>query len=116
MTELESTMYVNASAQEATIVLLKEDQANNQLLINKLQKELEESNKVGLTPSQMDEIHDEIAEAMEDFDFSDVDNYNFEFDIDWSNHICVNSMQIDDLSGITSKIWSRVCKLFKEIE
>jgi len=116
MTELESTMYVNASAQEATIILLKEDQANNQFLIDKLRKELEESNKVGLTASQMDEIHDEIAEAMEDFDFSDVDNYNFEFEIDWSNHITVNSMQIDDLSGITSKIWSRVCKLFKEIE
>jgi len=116
MTELESTLHVHASEQEAKITLLQEDQADKQLLINKLQKELEESNKVGLTASQMDEIHDEIAEAMEDFDFSDTDNYNFEFEIDWSNHITVNSMQIDDLSDVTSKIWSRVCKLFKEIE
>ena len=116
MTELESTMHINASAQEAKIILLQEEQAKTQREISRLKQELEDSGKVGLTTNQMDAIHDEIAEAMEDFDFSDIDNYNFEFEIDWSNHICVSSMQIDDLSDVTSKIWSRVCKLFKEVE
>ena len=79
-------------------------------------QELEDYNKPEITPMMMDEIHDAVEKAVEDFDFSNTDNYEFEYGMEYDGKVYCESVGLQAAYELTEQIVNNVCKLFKEAD
>ena len=86
----------------------------NQLKV--IQKELEDYNKPALTPLQLDSIHDAVEKAVENYSFSDCDNYEVEFSLDYDGKVQLESIDLQDNYELIEMIVSKVHNLFKEAD
>ena len=84
--------------------------------ISMLQKEIDDYNKPAITPAMMDEIERAIETAVEDFDFSDDDNFEKEFEIDYDNRIRLSNLEFNNSCDLVQEIAEKVLDLFKEAE
>ena len=82
--------------------------------LKQTQQELKDYNKVELTSSQLDDIQCAIEEGIENFNFSDSDNYNKEFGIDYDGRVTLESLELSDTYELTEMIVKKVHSLFKE--
>jgi len=80
------------------------------------QKQLDDYNKTELTPMQLDDIHNAVEKAVEGFDFSNNDNYEFEFGMEYDGKVYVESVNLQCAYELTEKIVNNVCSLFKEAD
>ena len=78
------------------------------------EQELKDYNKVELTSAQLDDIQEAIEEGIENFNFSDNDNYSIEYGIDYDGRVHCESLELNDTYELTEKIVKKVHKLFKE--
>ena len=79
-------------------------------------QELEDYNKPEITPMMMDEIHDAVEKAIEGFDFSNTDNYEFEFGMEYDGKVYCESVGLQAAYELTEQIVGNVFKLFKEAD
>ena len=79
-------------------------------------QELEDYNKPEITPMMMDEIHDAVEKAVEGFDFSNTDNYEFEYGMEYDGKVYCESIGLQAAYELTEQIVNNVCKLFKEAD
>ena len=79
-------------------------------------KELKDVNKPTLTPAQFDAVEEAILEGVEEFDFSDSDNYDKEFELDYEARVELSSIDLSDHSSLADMITECVHKLFAEAE
>jgi Tfp pilus assembly pilus retraction ATPase PilT len=84
--------------------------------LKQVQKELKDYNKPELTPSQLDDIHNAVENAVNDFDFEDTDNYHIEYELDYDGRVNANSLEFQPTYELVEKIVTRVCNLFKEVD
>ena len=77
-------------------------------------QQLVDLNKPELTPSQIDDIHSAVEKAVEGFDFTNNDNYEFEFGMEYDGKVYVESVDLQCAYELTEQIVNNVCKLFKE--
>jgi hypothetical protein len=82
----------------------------------KCEQELKDYNKPQLTGSQLDDIQEAIEAGIENFDFSDSDNYNIEYGIDYDGRVHCESLELSDTCKLTEVITDKVHKLFVEAE
>ena len=80
------------------------------------QKQLDDYNKPELTPKQLDDIHNAVENAVNDFDFEDTDNYHIEYELDYDGRVNANSLEFQQSYELTEKIVEKVLNLFKEAE
>ena len=80
------------------------------------QKQLDDYNKPELTPAQLDDIHNAVENAVNDFDFEDTDNYHIEYELDYDGRVNANSLEFQQSYELTEKIVEKVFNLFKEAE
>ena len=80
------------------------------------QKQLDDYNKPELTPAQLDDIHNAVENAVNDFDFEDTDNYHIEYELDYDGRVNANSLEFQQTYELTEKIVDKVLNLFKEAE
>ena len=78
------------------------------------QKQLDDYNKPELTPKQLDDIHNAVENAVNDFDFEDTDNYHIEYELDYDGRVNANSLEFQQTYELTEKIVDKVINLFKE--
>ena len=79
-------------------------------------KQLEDYNKPELTPAQLDDIHEAVENAVNDFDFEDTDNYHIEYELDYDGRVNANSLEFQQTYELTEKIVDKLYNLFKEAE
>ena len=84
--------------------------------ISILQKQIEDYNKPALTPKQLDDIHEAVEKAVEGFDFTNTDNYEFEYGIEYDGKVYCESVDLQCAYELTEQIVNNVCKLFKEVD
>ena len=84
--------------------------------ISLLEKQLEDINKPELTPMQLDDIQEAIEKAIENYSFSDCDNYETEFSLDYDGRVQLESIDLQDTYELTEMIVEKVHNLFKEAE
>ena len=108
---------------ESTIVRLEEAiEANNtdtrcfEADLKAAQKQLKDVDKPVLTPAQFDAVEEAILEGVEEFDFSDSDNYTKEFEIGYDNTVELSSIDLSDPGSLADMITECVHKLFTEAE
>ena len=81
-----------------------------------IQKESEDYNKPALTPLQHDAIFEAVDTAVENFSFSDCDNYEVEFSLDYDGRVQLENIDLQDKYQLVSMIAEKVQDLFKEVD
>jgi len=84
--------------------------------LKETQQQLEDYNKPELTGSQADAVYNAIETAVSQFDFSDTDNYEIDYGIDYDSRIQCESHEFINDSDLVQMIVDKVCNLFKEVE
>ena len=79
-------------------------------------KQLEDYNKPELTPLQLDKIYETIEKVVTDFDFSDTDNFEIDYSLDYDGRVQCESHEFINDCDLVQMIVDKVCKLFKEVE
>ena len=82
----------------------------------KTEKELADINKPELTPLQLDDIQEAIESGVGDFDFSDHDNYEKDFELDYDSRVQLSNFDLINQADLVEVIVNRVSKLFVEAE
>ena len=79
-------------------------------------KQLSDYNKPELTSSQLDDIYEAVEKGVNEFDFSDTDNFDKEFNIDYDNRIQLENFDFTNHTDLVEMIVEKVSKLFVEAE
>ena len=89
---------------------------DHKVQISLLEKQLEDYNKPELTPTQLDDIQCAVESALENYSFSNCDNYETDFSLDYDGRVQLESIDLQDTYELTEMIVSKVHNLFKEVE
>ena len=82
----------------------------------KCEQELKDYNKPELTLMQMVDVYEAIEKAVDAFDFSDTDNFEIDYGIDYDGRIQCESHEFINGSDLAEIICNAVYKLFKEAD
>ena len=84
--------------------------------LKETQKQLEDYSKPELTPTQLDNIYEAVERAVEQYDFSDTDNFDIEYGIEYDGRVHCESYEMSDSSHLIDMIVEKVSRLFTEAE
>jgi len=84
--------------------------------ISILQKQINDYNKPALSPHEFDNIHEAVEKAIENYSFSDCDNYEVDFSLDYDGRVQLENIDLQDTYELTEMIVDKVCNLFKEVD
>jgi hypothetical protein len=84
--------------------------------LDKLNKELADINKPKLTLSQFDDIACAIESAVDEFDFTDTDNFELEYGIDYNGRVHCESHEFRNHQDLVEMVCNKVYALFAEAE
>ena len=84
--------------------------------ISTLQKQIDDYNKPALTPMQVDALHKAIEDAVDGFNFDEVDNYEVEFGMEYDGKVHLETIGLQCAYELTDQIVNSVMKLFKEAD
>ena len=79
-------------------------------------KELSSFNKPVLTPEQLDNIQEAIEYAVGDFDFSDLENYDKDYELDYDGRVQLSNFDFTNAQDLVEMIVEKVHKLFVEAD
>ena len=79
-----------------------------------LKKQHADLSKPKLTPLQFDKLQELIEDAVESFDFDDLDSYSVEYGIDYDNRITCESFCFDNSSEVVRVIMENIEDMFAE--
>jgi beta-glucanase (GH16 family) len=84
--------------------------------LKQAEQDLKDLGKPELTPSQLDDIYEAVEKGVSEFDFSDTDNFDKEFNIDYDNRIQLENFDFTNHTDLVEMIVEKVSKLFVEAE
>ena len=84
--------------------------------LEQAQKQLADFNKPELTPSQLDDIYTAVENAVEEYDFSDTDNFDIEYGIEYDGKVHCESHDFTNTTGLVEMIVDKVSKIFTEMD
>jgi len=106
---------------EKAVLMLEEQVETNKSLgmnyledLTKAKKDLADVNKPELTPLQFDNLYEAIESGIGNYDFSDSDNFDKEFGIDYDGRVTLESFDINNSQELVEAICDKVNKLFTE--
>ena len=106
---------------EKAVLMLEEQVATNKEMSETYLKDLElakkqlaDVNKPELTPLQFDNLYEAIESGVSGYDFSDTDNFDKEFGIDYDGRVTLESFDINNSQELVEAIVEEVSKLFTE--
>ena len=105
---------VNIAALELLVNETADKSIDFKTQLEKAEQDLADINKPELTPTQLDDIQCAIESGVENFDFSESDNYNIEYGIDYDGKVHCESLELTDTYELVEMIVSKVHNLFKE--
>lgn len=82
--------------------------------LKQVQKQLEDYNKPELSKDIMEKIDLAIESAIMKFDFSNTENYEIEFDLDYNNTISATNIEFNYCEDLAETVSDSVMDLFKE--
>ena len=79
-------------------------------------QELVDLHKPELTTSQMEAIERAVEQAVNKFDFTDTDNFEIDYSLDYDGRVQCESHEFINDSDLVDEIVTNICSLFKEVE
>ena len=99
------------------VIKEQQDSADTyKLQLEETKRQLVDYNKPELTSAQLDDVHNAIENAINDYDFEDADNYDKEFELDYDGRVNLSHININCTYELLENIVKRVHNLFKEIK
>ena len=100
---------------EATIKSLNEkiSQLNHDVMMKT--KELEDISKPEMSDEIYDEIQGLIEKGVDEFDFNDAENYEWEPEFDYDNKVVIGTIDMRDPHYIIESIMDKIDKNYKVI-
>ena len=80
------------------------------------EQDLKDIDKPELTPSQLDDVYEAIEKGVGEFDFSDTNNFDTEFELDYDNKVTLSNLDLSNSQDLVEMIVEQVSKLFVEAE
>jgi len=80
------------------------------------QRKLKIADRPKITQDQMTEIQDAICTVVSNVCFTDCNNYDIDFELDYDNRIAVSHMEFNNSDAIADDICSEIECLFNVIE
>tara|TARA_B100001250_G_C19430942_1_gene627463 strand:+ start:148 stop:540 length:393 start_codon:yes stop_codon:yes gene_type:complete len=112
----QNDLELKISGLEKAIQEHKADADRYQDELKTTQKQLADINKIALPPMVFDEIQEAIDKAIEEFDFSDDDNFETEFEMDYDNKVRLSNLDFRNSYDLVELIAGKVADLFSEAE
>ena len=84
--------------------------------LDKLNTELADVNKVALLPSQFDDIYEAIESGISEYDFSDTENFEIEYGIDYDGKVNCENHEFSNHYDLQEMICNKLYALFAEAE
>ena len=81
-----------------------------------LEKQLEDINKPELTPMCLDNVYEAIENSISEFDWSDTDNFEIEYGIDYDGRVNCESHDFRNIDDLVQMVYDKVRRLFKEAD
>ena len=69
-----------------------------------------------MPPVVFDDIYEAVEDAVSQYDFSDSDNYNIEYGIDYDCKVHCENIELQHTDELVRAVVEKVCKLFVEAE
>ena len=82
----------------------------------KAELELKDLGKIALPPVVFDDIYEAVDNAVCEYNFSDQDNYNIEYGIDYDGKVYADSIELQHNSDLIDAIVAKVSKIFTEMD
>ena len=101
---------------EKAIAEHKDFTATYESTLKQTKQELKDYNKPELTPTQIDDIYEAIEDAVNQYDFSDTDNFDIEYGIEYDGKVHCESHEMNNTTDLVEAISEKVCRLFKETD
>ena len=79
-------------------------------------QQLVDLHKPELTPKQMEAIEGAIEQAVSKFDFTDTDNFEIDYSLDYDGRVQCESHEFINDCDLVQMIVDKVCGLFKEAD
>ena len=81
-----------------------------------MEKQLADINKPALTPSQFDDITEAVEGAIGEFDFTDTENFEIEYGIDYDGKVNCENHEFSNHYDLQEMICNKLYALFTEAE
>ena len=81
-----------------------------------MEKQLADINKPALTSSQFDDITEAVEGAIGEFDFTDTDNFELEYGIDYDGRVHCESHEFRNHEDLVEMVCNKVYALFAEAD
>ena len=81
-----------------------------------IEKQIEDYNKPELTPAQLDSITEAIENAVNNYNFDDVDMYDIELEMDYDGKVSAHTINLNETYALVERIVQKVHSLFKEAD
>ena len=82
----------------------------------KSEQELKDLGKIALPPVVFDDIYEAIERGISGFDFSDTDNFDKEFGIDYDGKVHLENFDFTNTTDLVEMIVEEVSKIFTEMD
>jgi len=106
---------------EKAVLMLEEQVEQNKTMsaehladLAQAKKELADVNKPELTPLQFDNLYEAIESGIGNYDFSDSDNFDKEFGIDYDGKVTLERFDINNSQELAEAICEKVNILFTD--
>ena len=107
---------VNIAALELLVNETADKSTDFKAQLEKAKQDLKDIDKPELTSSQLDDIYEAVETGVGEFDFSDQDNFDTEFELDYDNKITLSNLDLTNTTDLVEMIVEKVSKLFVEAE
>ena len=101
---------------EATVKGLEEKISQLNMDLEGKQRELENVSKPEMTEEMYDELHGLVEESVSKFDFSDSNNYEIEYELDYDGKVNASNIELSDTHELVESIMKRIENTYKMLE
>ena len=108
-------METNKELLEATVKGLQDKLEQLQTELNVKTLELKNISKPKINQSTIDVIYDCINDGIHEFDFSDTDNYDFDFELDYDGRVGIQGLEFNNADYIQEPIMKLIENKFNII-
>ena len=84
--------------------------------LKEAEQDLKDIDKPVLTPTQLDDIYEAIESGVNEFDWTDTDNFDKEFGIDYDGKVQLENFDLTNSTDLIEMVAEKVSKLFVEAE
>ena len=84
--------------------------------LEQAKKDLANMNKPELTPMQFDDLYEAVEKGVNKYDFSDEDNFDTEFGINYEGKVHLETLEISNSQDLVDVVVEELTKMFTEAE